>query len=266
MELACNYSLPLMRLLGAGTSHVDWIKLSRREVLDLEMAAAEMTRPLLLHTLCHLGTLSLLDGAPDWRGTVERLTRARSPHVAAHLAFFEADGETGASHERIRARVVANLRTLQAELPVPLLVENQPYYGTRGTHRLTVDPGFIRSVVEETGVGLLLDTAHLRVAASHLGVDPRAYLRALPLDRVREVHVAGPRVTAAEGLTDRHWELLEEDYAFLGRALELATPRILTLEYGGTGPEFETPERNDPAALEQQLTRLARVVAGAAGA
>lgn len=154
----------------------------------------------------------------------------------------------------------SHLRTLLTELPVPVLMENQPYYGARGTHWLTVDPGFIRSVVEETGIGLLLGTARVRVAAAHLGVDAHAYLRALPLDRVREIHVAGPRLIDGQGLVDRHWEIQEEDYAFLAGALELASPRILTLAYGGTGPEFETRERNDPVGLERQIVRLARTL------
>jgi hypothetical protein len=77
--------------------------------------------------------------------------------------------------------------------------------------------------------------------------------------------VAGPRVTAEDGLTDRHFELLEEDYAFLAEALERTTPRILTLEYGGTGPRYETPERNSPEALERQLERLERIARGAVG-
>ena len=265
MEIACNYSVPLMRLITAGTVHVDWIKLSRREVIAEEIAAVHGARPLLLHTLRHLGARSLLEDGQSWQEVTERLRRARSPHVASHLAFHPTDTDGQPEAELIHARIVANTRALQAELPVPILLENQPFYGTRGSARLTVDPGFIRSVAEETETGLLLDTAHARVAAAHLEVDARTYLRSLPLERVREVHVAGPRVTAEDGLADRHFELLEEDYAFLAEALERTTPRILTLEYGGTGPRYETPERNSPEALERQLERLGRIARGAVG-
>ena len=265
MEIACNYSVPLMRLIAAGIAQVDWIKLSRREVLAEEIAAVDGTRPLLLHTLRHLGARSLLEDGQSWLKVTERLRRARSPHVAAHLAFHPADTEGQPEAGLIHARIIESIRILQAELPVPILLENQPFYGTRGSARLTVDPGFIRSMAEETGTGLLLDTAHVRVAAAHLDVDARVYLRSLPLERVREVHVAGPRVTAEDGLADRHFELLEEDYAFLVEALDRTTPRILTLEDGGTGPRYETPERNSPEALERQLERLGRIARGTVG-
>jgi uncharacterized protein len=265
MEIACNYSLPLMRLITAGTAHVDWIKLSRREVLEQETAAVDGVRPILLHTLHHLGMRSLLEEGQRWPEVTRLLRRARSPHVATHLAFHPADSDGEPGSGPIHARIVANIHTLQAELPVPVLLENQPFYNGHGTARLTVDPAFIRSVAEETDTGLLLDTAHVRVAAAHLDLDARDYLRFLPLDRVREVHVAGPRVTAEDGLADRHFELLEEDYAFLAEALELTAPRILTLEYGGTGPRYETPERNSPEALQRQLQRLERIARGAVG-
>jgi hypothetical protein len=80
------------------------------------------------------------------------------------------------------------------------------------------------------------------------------------------VHVAGPRLESPEGLRDNHHELLEEDYEILDFVLSRTSPRIVTLEYGGTGPKLETPERNDPEALERQLTRLTRVLRGTDGA
>ena len=147
---------------------------------------------------------------------------------------------------------------------MPVLVENVPYYAHQATLRIAVQPEVIWQVVESTDAGLLLDTSHLRCAAWHLGVDERAYARALPLDRVREIHVSGPRLRGDDGLRDRHGELLNEDYALLEWLLGHTRPSVVSLEYGGTGPKFEdpgeAPERNDPPALERQLHRLQRLL------
>ncbi len=160
--------------------------------------------------------------------------------------------------QAVLARLAGSLRAIRERVPIPLLVENMPYYATPEPGwqrlRLVIEPAAIWQLVEETGVGLLLDAAHLRVAAYHLGVDERAYARALPLHVVREIHVSGPLLVPGQGLRDRHRELAPEDYAFLGWLLERTEPRILTLEYGGAGPLFE--QRNDPQALERQLRQL----------
>ncbi|HOR00187.1 MAG TPA: hypothetical protein PLJ35_15340 [Anaerolineae bacterium] len=63
-----------------------------------------------------------------------------------------------------------------------------------------------------------------------------------------------------KGLSDRHHALQEEHYALLAWLLGFTEPAIDTLEYGGTGQAFETPERNDPQALEAQLLRLRQLL------
>jgi hypothetical protein len=103
-------------------------------------------------------------------------------------------------------------------------------------------------------VGLLLDLAHARIAAHNRGEDVCAYLSALPLERVREIHVCGPGPDRSGVLQDEHQEMGEEDYALLDWTLERTHPLVVTLEYGGTGSHFEW--RSDLATLERQLTRL----------
>ncbi|TFE19379.1 DUF692 family multinuclear iron-containing protein [Cohnella luojiensis] len=78
------------------------------------------------------------------------------------------------------------------EIDADLLIENVPYYGFRGTLRSATDSEVITKICSEADVGLMLDLAHLRVAAWHRKEDVEEYLKRMPLERVSEIHVCGP--------------------------------------------------------------------------
>lgn len=50
---------------------------------------------------------------------------------------------------------------------------------------------FLGEMSRRTGCGLLLDINNIFVSASNHGLDAHAYLRGIPADRVRQVHLAG---------------------------------------------------------------------------
>jgi uncharacterized protein (UPF0276 family) len=270
LQLACNYSRPLLSLLQRGAADVDWIKLSDPQGLEADLAVARPLRPVLMHILGRAGRRPEEWDVYPWEALSRQLTTAGSPHIALHLDLWAEDWEEAGGWQReSRAQSLAVLQRLadgihaaQRHLQVPILVENMPYYGPGSWRpRITIDPEALWQLVEETGVGVLLDVAHLRCTAYTLGVDVRAYTRALPLQVVRELHVGGPRMVAEDGLLhDRHQELAAEDWALLEWVLGEVSPGIVTLEYGGTGPAFEGTERNDPEALERQLARLRLMV------
>jgi len=106
----------------------------------------------------------------------------------------------------------------------------------------------ITEVLEKTGCGFLLDTGHTRVSAAVLGADVYDYLSGLPLDRVVQVHVSGPRMRDGH-LVDAHEPLQEIDYALLDFVLARTQPQVLTLEY--------VRERD---ALREQLFHLRDVL------
>jgi uncharacterized protein (UPF0276 family) len=119
-----------------------------------------------------------------------------SPLVSEHIAFTRAGG-LEAGHllpvPRTRAAldvVVANVRAAQRELPVPLALENiAPLFRWPG-EELT-EGRFLAELADRTGALLLVDVANLHTAHVNLGIDPRAVLDELPLDRLGYVHVAG---------------------------------------------------------------------------
>jgi len=50
---------------------------------------------------------------------------------------------------------------------------------------------FLAAMTRRTGCGLLLDVNNVYVSASNHGFDARAYLRGIPAERVRQIHLAG---------------------------------------------------------------------------
>jgi uncharacterized protein (UPF0276 family) len=50
---------------------------------------------------------------------------------------------------------------------------------------------FIAEMSRRTGCGLLLDVNNIHVSAQNHGWDAQAYLRGIPADRVRQIHLAG---------------------------------------------------------------------------
>lgn len=251
-QLGCNYSPPLLRLLQGGEVHVDWIKLSLDENLEPEIALCRPLRPCLVHTLPRAGMAPDQFGRVDWARLGRALVAAGSPHVAMHIEARQRD----LAADEIIERMVRQISFAAGQLPVPLLVENMVYRKGGDILGACCEPATINTVMERTGAGLLLDTAHLRCSAHNTGRGAREYAAELPLDRVREIHVAGIRRLDDGQLNDSHAEIEAEDYDLLAWLLERTRPQMVTLEYGGTGPVYERPGMSDPGALRRQLSRL----------
>ncbi len=189
--------------------------------------------------------------------TLDMIERLRVPWLSVHLGFSAAEVVFGSwmqpasvpmPRDQLFDIICDNVRALAAVLPVPLLIENLDY-NPGGAYDFVCDPDFIADVLADTGGGFLLDTAHARVSAARLGFEIDDYLHRLPLDRVQQLHVSGPR-WRDNTLVDTHDPLLDEDYILLESLLQVTSPRALTLEYD-----------KEETALKAQLGRLRAIVA-----
>ena len=132
---------------------------------------------------------------------------------------------------------------LARSIQVPVILENiepLPFDG----YDFEVQTKRIKKVIEETDCGFLLDIAHARVSAARLGIEIHEYLNDLPLNRVVQVHLSGPRLRGGR-LVDAHEPLQDADYALLDFVLEQTRPQVVTLEY-----------IREQEALREQLFRL----------
>ena len=71
-----------------------------------------------------------------------------------------------------------------------LLIENPSSY-LRYRHSSMPEAEFLTEVVRRTGCGILCDVNNIYVSAKNFGFDPLAYLDALPIGAIGEIHLAG---------------------------------------------------------------------------
>jgi uncharacterized protein (UPF0276 family) len=163
-------------------------------------APIEVLRRRGLAVVPHGITLSLGSAEPPDPARLAALARlARTcgaPLVSEHLAFVRGGGvETGHLLPLPRTRetlalVVANVRTAQAALPVPLALENVATLFDWPNAEMD-EATFLAEVLEQADVRLLLDIENVYANARNLGGDPAAFFDRLPLERLAYVHVAG---------------------------------------------------------------------------
>jgi len=124
-------------------------------------------------------------------------------------------------------RVVEHIDHLQNVLGRTILLENPSTYVALNQSTLS-ETDFIRAISERTGCGLLLDVNNVFVSATNHNYSPQRYLADFPLERVREIHLAGHALeeddAGAPLLIDAHdrpvsmevWGLYEEVVARRG--------------------------------------------------
>jgi uncharacterized protein (UPF0276 family) len=97
---------------------------------------------------------------------------------------------------------------------------------------------WIRRVVARTGAGLLLDLHNLHANATNFGFSAAGFLRDIPLDAVRVIHLAGGRRIEGDRILDDHLHSVPDAvFELLPQAVRDAT--IVILERDGNYPRFE---------------------------
>ena len=153
-----------------------------------------------------LGSAAGLD--PWHLDRLERLVRQTEPvRVSDHACFARAPRAPGqavfhgndllpvAFTEGALAIMAANVTQVQERLSRPLLVENLSAYLAFADDAMS-EAGFLSELCRRSGCGLLLDVNNLMVNALNAGVPDalghcRAFIDALPLGIVGEIHLAG---------------------------------------------------------------------------
>ncbi|MEB3244639.1 MAG: DUF692 domain-containing protein [Vampirovibrionales bacterium] len=101
-------------------------------------------------------------------------------------------------------RCIESIKSIQAEFEQPFLVENVSYYLSMNEDGLS-ETQWTHDLVEASDCGLLLDVNNVFVNAQNHGYDPYAFIEALPLSRVVEIHMAGHKETP-DLIIDTHGE------------------------------------------------------------
>jgi uncharacterized protein len=170
-------------------------------------------------------------------------------HWSEHLAFVRAGGieighlaappRTLATVEGL-ARNIERARAIVGEVPwlenVATLI--QPPASTFD------EPDWIARAIDATGCALILDLHNLYANARNFGNDPSALLEAMPIDRVRCVHLAGGRSFGPPGrqrlLDDHLHEVPDEVFDLLTQAgSRISGPVTVIIERDGQYPPMQ---------------------------
>ena len=197
--------------------------------------------PLVLHGVgLSIGTDAPLDEA-YLDQVAEAVEDLKTPSYSEHLAWTKVPGIDIANLlpvPKTRAAadmLIPKIRQVQARLPVPFSIENISYVFDFPDAEMS-DAEFFNLLFRETGVGMLLDVENLFVNSQNHGIDPRAFLEALPEAVVTDVHAAGGPVIRRPYLdepfhADNHSsQVPEQALDLLGHALRRQRPRTVILE------------------------------------
>lgn len=124
--------------------------------------------------------------------------------------------------EEALALVCRNINMAQDTLGRSMLFENPSSYVVFDGAAMS-EWQFLAEMSKRTGCGLLLDINNVYVSASNHGFDAHAFLRGIPADRVRQIHLAGhtqgPGLlidTHDQPVCDKVWALYRAAMTILG--------------------------------------------------
>jgi uncharacterized protein (UPF0276 family) len=226
---------PLYDAVLATDRRIDFLEIVPENFMDLGgrprdvLEACAVRWPILSHGV------SLSVGGPDplshvYLGSLRRLLdRFCIPAFSDHLCWSTARGIHFhdllplPQHEDAVRWCAARARQAAEELSRALWLENITYYAVMPGSTMGAEQ-FVAAVIEEADAGLLLDVNNVFVNACNHGYDPVAALEALPLERTRQIHLAG-HVREGVRLLDTHgagvapevWQLLRQALKRTGR-------------------------------------------------
>jgi uncharacterized protein (UPF0276 family) len=261
MKLAMNYSPQAAELVRKGQIELDYFKTPPWPNMIDEAA---LLRPIKVHFNLKAGNAA----EPDWAEIDQFLATTETAYVNTHLMIGVNDmphiplhaAPNAAQHQEVFERLCASTQKLCDYFGAErVIAENVPYRENENTTlRACAEPEIITQVVETTGCGFLLDVSHARIAAHYLDIEPHEYIEALPVQKLRELHLTG--IHDWDGYQMDHLPILAADWPWLDWVLEKVNAGVwgkadmLAFEYGGTGEFFR--RFSDPVVMAAQVPRL----------
>ena len=197
----------------------------------LEQVRAKM--PVIIHGVSmSIGSAGGLD--QDYLDRLKILERRIQPlWVSDHLCWTRTNAHN--SHDLLPLPltqealevVCNNVDRAQEHLGRAMLFENPSSYMTFPQDELS-EWEFLSDMARRTGCHLLLDVNNIYVSANNHGFSADDYLAGLPLDRVRQIHLAGHM--PGEIIIDTHdREVCEDVWSLYAKAISMLSGPIATM-------------------------------------
>jgi len=176
-------------------------------------------------------------------------------HISDHLCWSSINGQY--SHDLLPLpyinnavqHVVERIQQVQDVLQQQILIENVSSY-LQYNMSVMEEWEFLAEIAERADCYILLDINNIYVSAFNQSFDPVHYIKAVPTERVREMHLAGYEDQGTH-LLDTHseavhppvWELYEQALQYVG-----AVPTLI--EWDNDIPDFSVLQQEAHTASE----------------
>jgi len=181
---------------------VDWFEIISENFMDTagkprsNLARILEHYPVVMHGVAmSIGTIDPLNS--EYLAKLKKLIKDINPvWISDHLCW------TGTAHknshdllpvpytEEALKHIVTRIKQVQDYLERPIALENPSTYLEFKTSHIP-EAEFIAQMAIESGCNLLLDVNNVYVTCYNHRLDPKAYIDALPLDRVAQIHLSG---------------------------------------------------------------------------
>jgi uncharacterized protein (UPF0276 family) len=139
------------------------------------------------------------------------------------------------------ALVVEHVDQVQSVLGRKMLLENPATYVLFSQSTIP-ETEFLAEVARRTGCGLLLDVNNVHVSTTNHRTDPRAWLAALPMQLVGEIHLGGhdeEELPSGPLLIDTHGKPVAESvWTLFAEVVRMAGPRPTLVEWDNDLPDW----------------------------
>ncbi|OYW14219.1 MAG: DUF2063 domain-containing protein [Rhodospirillales bacterium 12-54-5] len=230
---------------------VDWFEIISENFMDTDgkarrnLARIAERYPIVMHGIAlSIGTVDPLNS--DYLAKLKKLIDDVKPAwISDHLCW------TGIAHknshdllpvpytEEALKHIVSRIQQVQDYLGRPIALENPSTYLEFKTSHIP-EAEFIAEMAKQSGCHLLLDVNNVYVSCYNHRLDAKAYIDALPLDRVAQIHLSGHSNYGTHIIDTHDDHVIDDVWALYKYATHTAGRTINTMiEWDDNVPTFD---------------------------
>ncbi|MEP6866402.1 MAG: DUF692 domain-containing protein [Deltaproteobacteria bacterium] len=200
--------------------------------------------PVVLHGVSlSIGSVDPIDD--DYLARLAALVDEVEPAIVSdHLCWSRFGGHSAHDlwplpyTEEVLAHVVARVAHVQERLGRRILLENPSSYVTFAASDMS-EPEFLAELACRADCGILLDVNNVYVSSTNHGWDPRAYVAAIPIERVGQIHLAGHTDHGTHLLDSHDQPVCEGVWDLYGKAVARFGDVATMIERDDNFPPFD---------------------------
>ncbi len=248
---------------------VDWFEIMSENFMDTEgrplYVLDQITEryPIVMHGVSmSIGSTDPIDF--DYLAKLKTLAeRVNAVWLGDHVCWTGVAGVNGHDlyplpyNEESLAFLVDRIRIIQDFMERPLILENPSTYLTFSSSTLA-EENFLARMAEDANCGLLLDVNNVYVTCRNHGLDPYAYLAAIPYERVVQIHLAGHTDNGTHCIDTHDSHVIDPVWSLYADVQQRAGSRATLLEWDDHIPPFEEVHAEVMKAAQFNQTKEVR--------